>query len=124
RGTLPSRLPVNDGGTPGLFARPSGIPDGIPLRAFWGASCARCARHVPRKALVSRALLVPGAGFEPATNGLQNRCSTTELTRQAVVFAAFLLITNLPPRPLGNATGKPSKVAVLILTCPVRTGQG
>jgi hypothetical protein len=24
---------------------------------------------------------VPGAGFEPATNGLQNRCSTTELTR-------------------------------------------
>jgi hypothetical protein len=26
-------------------------------------------------------LLVPGAGFEPATNGLQNRCSTTELTR-------------------------------------------
>jgi hypothetical protein len=25
---------------------------------------------------------VPGAGFEPATNGLQNRCSTTELTRQ------------------------------------------
>src|SRR5262245_47297326 len=27
-------------------------------------------------------LLVPGAGFEPATNGLQNRCSTTELTRR------------------------------------------
>jgi hypothetical protein len=26
-------------------------------------------------------LLVPGAGFEPATNGLQNRCSTAELTR-------------------------------------------
>ena len=26
-------------------------------------------------------LLVPGDGFEPPTNGLQNRCSTTELTR-------------------------------------------
>jgi hypothetical protein len=26
-------------------------------------------------------LLVPGRGFEPLTNGLQNRCSTTELTR-------------------------------------------
>ena len=25
---------------------------------------------------------MPGAGFEPATNGLQNRCSTTELTRR------------------------------------------
>jgi hypothetical protein len=24
---------------------------------------------------------VPGDGFEPPTNGLQNRCSTTELTR-------------------------------------------
>jgi hypothetical protein len=28
-----------------------------------------------------RILLVPGEGFEPPTNGLQNRCSTTELTR-------------------------------------------
>ena len=26
-------------------------------------------------------LLVPAAGFEPATNGLQNRCSTPELSR-------------------------------------------
>jgi hypothetical protein len=26
--------------------------------------------------------LVPDEGFEPTTNGLQNRCSTTELTRQ------------------------------------------
>ena len=26
-------------------------------------------------------LLVPGRGFEPLTNGLQNRCSTAELTR-------------------------------------------
>jgi hypothetical protein len=29
-------------------------------------------------------LLVPGRGFEPLTNGLQNRCSTTELTRLRV----------------------------------------
>ena len=27
---------------------------------------------------------VPGDGFEPPTNGLQNRCSTTELTRQEI----------------------------------------
>jgi hypothetical protein len=27
-------------------------------------------------------LLVPGEGFEPPTNGLQNRCSTAELTRR------------------------------------------
>jgi hypothetical protein len=26
-------------------------------------------------------LLVPGEGIEPPTNGLQNRCSTAELTR-------------------------------------------
>ena len=26
--------------------------------------------------------LVPGEGLEPPTNGLQNRCSTAELTRQ------------------------------------------
>jgi hypothetical protein len=27
--------------------------------------------------------VVPGEGLEPPTNGLQNRCSTAELTRQA-----------------------------------------
>ena len=27
--------------------------------------------------------LVPGEGIEPPTNGLQNRCSTAELTRHA-----------------------------------------
>jgi hypothetical protein len=26
--------------------------------------------------------VVPAAGFEPATNGLQNRCSTPELSRR------------------------------------------
>jgi hypothetical protein len=29
-------------------------------------------------------LLVPGEGFEPTACGLQNRCSTAELTRQPV----------------------------------------
>jgi hypothetical protein len=36
---------------------------------------------------------VPGEGLEPPTNGLQNRCSTAELTRQnarnVVVSVAF-----------------------------------
>jgi hypothetical protein len=31
-------------------------------------------------------LLVPGEGFEPPTNGLQNRCSTPELTRLTYWF--------------------------------------
>ena len=30
--------------------------------------------------------LVPGEGIEPPTNGLQNRCSTAELTRQTEAF--------------------------------------
>ena len=33
--------------------------------------------------------LVPGAGFEPATFGLQNRCTTTVLTRQAMQRRAY-----------------------------------
>ena len=32
---------------------------------------------------------MPGEGFEPPTFGLQNRCTTTVLTRQAIVFATF-----------------------------------
>jgi hypothetical protein len=31
-------------------------------------------------------LLVPGEGIEPPTNGLQNRCSTAELTRHCGDF--------------------------------------
>ena len=34
-------------------------------------------------------LLVPGEGFEPPTFGLQNRCTTTVLTRLDIVFATF-----------------------------------
>jgi hypothetical protein len=30
--------------------------------------------------------LVPGERIELPTNGLQNRCSTAELTRQALIF--------------------------------------
>jgi hypothetical protein len=29
---------------------------------------------------------VPGEGFEPPTNGLQNRCSTPELTRLLLLY--------------------------------------
>ena len=40
--------------------------------------------------------LVPGEGIEPPTNGLQNRCSTAELTRQVGgVFRGFRY--ELPP---------------------------
>ena len=42
---------------------------------------------------MSLILLVPGAGFEPATNGLQNRCSTTELTRHlSSIYGHFSLL--------------------------------
>jgi hypothetical protein len=49
---------------------------------------------------------VPGDGFEPPTNGLQNRCSTTELTRQRPVSTTLFhfrkrtkyeIATGLPP---------------------------
>src|SRR5205085_12493074 len=33
--------------------------------------------------------LVPGEGLEPPTNGLQNRCSTAELTRRLGGFVAL-----------------------------------
>lgn len=39
----------------------------------------------------------PAAGFEPATNGLQNRCSTTELCRQAC------FLSGCPTRKLSTA---------------------
>ena len=42
-----------------------------------GASRCRCAAGMP------------GEGFEPPTFGLQNRCTTTVLTRQGIVFTAF-----------------------------------
>ena len=37
----------------------------------------------PRVSLVLSLYLVPGEGFEPPTFGLQNRCTTTVLTRQS-----------------------------------------
>src|SRR5260370_4682304 len=38
--------------------------------------------------------LVPGEGFEPPTNGLQNRCSTPELTRPTLVLEAGACAAN------------------------------
>jgi hypothetical protein len=48
-------------------------------------------RHLsePQQSVAAAKLLiwlVPAAGFEPATNGLQNRCSTPELSRHATGF--------------------------------------
>ena len=43
------------------------------------AAIERFARDPDRK-------LVPGEGLEPPTNGLQNRCSTAELTRLRRAF--------------------------------------
>jgi hypothetical protein len=39
--------------------------------------------------------LVPGEGLEPPTNGLQNRCSTTELTRR--YWVSYTPPLKLPP---------------------------
>jgi hypothetical protein len=55
----------------------------LPEDDFWEAIMSR----IDRKRLIS---LVPGRGFEPLTNGLQNRCSTAELTRLYWVFRASL----------------------------------
>ena len=42
------------------------------------------------------AILVPGEGLEPPTNGLQNRCSTAELTRRiGSVFNRLEFLVNL-----------------------------
>jgi hypothetical protein len=50
--------------------------------------------------------LVPGEGIEPPTNGLQNRCSTAELTRHRPVTTTLFhfhkrtiseIATGLPP---------------------------
>src|SRR4051794_23338265 len=57
------------------------LPNVLPLRGFCCASCVRRARDVLQKAQEIWALLVPDERFELPTNGLQNRCSTTELIR-------------------------------------------
>ncbi len=61
--------------------------------------------------------MVPGEGFEPPTFGLQNRCTTTVLTRLTATFfsqsnvfpgAASSAIARDPPRFLGKgATSLP-----------------
>jgi hypothetical protein len=42
-----------------------------------------------KKTIETKDLLVPGERIELPTNGLQNRCSTAELTRQASDLSAF-----------------------------------
>ena len=75
--------------TSGMPRHRTGVPVGAPLRR--GASYLPPEYLVPLCALAKFApnpinlksliLLVPGEGLEPPTNGLQNRCSTAELTR-------------------------------------------
>jgi hypothetical protein len=52
----------------------------LPRGIFWEDG----AKKMWAKSLI---LPVPGKGFEPLTFGLQNRCSTAELTRQSVVIS-------------------------------------
>src|SRR5436309_781299 len=52
---------------------------------IWSSKCLICS--------------VPGVGFEPTTCGLQNRCSTTELTRQVNDLGGPELKLNLNSRP-------------------------
>ena len=71
---------------------------GPPRRGAWDASPAA------QKPQEMRALLVPGERFELPTNGLQNRCSTTELTRQikhlGLVGPSFAAEVAMSARPL------------------------
>jgi NAD(P)-dependent dehydrogenase (short-subunit alcohol dehydrogenase family) len=52
--------------------------------------CHPCLRYslLPMSPGRTNRLLVPAEGFEPPTNGLQNRCSTTELSRPQVCAPA------------------------------------
>jgi hypothetical protein len=74
-------------------------------------------------------LLVPGRGFEPLTNGLQNRCSTTELTRQikGLIPLASRFATGLPPLRwhfCSYSVRIRPKAASIYLCCPgVRIGE-
>src|SRR5688500_16900846 len=47
--------------------------------------------------------MVPGEGIEPPTNGLQNRCSTAELTRHLFnIYGHFCLSSYRPKRPFAT----------------------
>src|SRR5258707_11449494 len=59
--------------------------------ADMAADIARAAGHQDSGA---HRAMVPGEGFEPPTFGLQNRCTTTVLTRPT-----FEIIIFAPPRP-------------------------
>ena len=52
--------------------------------------------------------LVPGEGFEPPTFGLQNRCTTTVLTRQKFLVA-MTCISWIARPPARDASGKESQ---------------
>jgi hypothetical protein len=49
---------------------------------------------------------VPGEGFEPPTNGLQNRCSTPELTRPAGACALTAISVAALPQAVVGVTAQ------------------
>ena len=69
-------------------------------RALPGGCKWKCSRGAPGSAQQDRsgerAKVVPAEGFEPPTNGLQNRCSTPELSRRPVNAHGLY---RAPPRP-------------------------
>ena len=82
-----------------------------------GASGAQPEARTSRK-ITSRVILVPVDGFEPPTNGLQNRCSTTELNRRSKRII-YLMRRNvgLPPPVgfFGSGAGAGSAVGGLVV---------
>lgn len=49
---------------------------------------------------------MPGEGFEPPTNGLQNRCSTPELTRPAGACALTAISVAALPQAVVGVTAQ------------------
>src|SRR5262249_22913091 len=76
-----------------------------------------CNLEIRSKSLI---LLVPGAGFEPATNGLQNRCSTTELTRLSLVVTRSCLCLQLSPfRHCAHFCAQPWRSSLIVFIFPI-----
>ena len=59
---------------------------------------------MPGMGLSPEEIYEPAEGFEPSTHGLQNRCSTSELSRQCALAT---------PLGMGFFTGSPNCVLLL-----------
>ena len=70
---------VNWGGVPGkAIGRTIPVPDGTSVRRMFGQVWAVTSAQLTRRLKDT----LPGEGFEPPAFGLQNRCTTTVLTRR------------------------------------------